>query len=514
MDSPSRQVAVSPCTTLTPLEATSNPLTDHSYTPQLPNRCPKPPSLPASVSDSDSTRLTPLPPALLSRLMKSLMETYNCRHGSVRVRKPRGNSDSALLQPYNHRRLSATATRGCHKRAPHVSSAKSHLSQDRPSSDTSLDRPQREYPSVLTLPETKSPRVSSEVVAETESQERSERHEQRNSSEYDSDQEGGRLVIDIGADELIEGPSNQRGSFMSLPDLERTEDQEVFQSDDTSPSELSPDTLTDLSPPQPIPFRFQDAWAYRIPRGAFDWPVPETSDFQFDSDPERDSTYTGARCCLEDKLGGISLGERANIERCTRNPFSLMETEKQQRNVDVPAATKHNLPIEIQQTLDSLEHQPSLTHQYFSIDQNKRNGHAPTPKEQTHKRFKSDTCPMPNGTHMKDEHPEDNRLPDKNSLHLQQYLAQCRPDLYQQHLLPYPLYHHLAPLLLQNAYQQNKYLYPSAIPIPINKQNEPILVQNPMTSTMPPLLLQGTNLYPLRYPEAPNMPHETLRGHK
>ena len=519
VDSPSRQ-ASSPCATLTPDETTSHPLTDHSYTAQLTNIPPALPPVP--TPDSDPTRLTPLPPSVMSRLLKTLMETYNCRHGPARARKPRGSSASALLQPSNHRRLSSTPTRGCHKRVPLVSSVKTHISQDRPSSDTSLERAQREYPIARTPPDTKSPQVSAEVVAETESQERTDRSEQRNSSDYDSD-EGGRLVIDIGADELMEGPSNQRGSFMSLPDLERTEDQEVFQSDDTSPSELSPDTLTEMSPAQPI--HFQDAWAYRVPREAFDWSVPETAGIQFDSYPDRDpeSLVTEDRYRLGEILDRISLGQQPATEKCTWNPFSLMDTEKTHKNVEVPVPTKHNLPIEIQQTLDSLEHQPSLCHQHFWSDQIKRNGHAASAKEPNQKRFKPELCSMSNGTHLKEEL-QDPRVPDKNALQLQ-YLAQCRPDLYSQHLLPYPLYHPLAPLLLQTPYlhpvalqqQQGKLIIPSGIPFPINKQHEQIIVQNPMTSSMPPLLLQGSNMYPLRYPsvpEGPGMSHESVRGHK
>ena len=502
-DSPPRQVVSSPCATLTPNQTTTSHLTDHTYiqTTELLNRSPIFPSVPSS--GTDPTRLTPLPPAVRCRLIKTLMETYNCRHGPVRARKPRGSSASALLQPSNHIRLSSTPLR-CHKRAPLVSSVKTHVSQERPSSDTSLERGQREYPSSLTPPETKSPLVSSEVVAETEAP---DRPDPRTSSDYDSDQEGGRLVIDIGSDEVIEAPSTQGGSSMSLPDLERAEDQEVFQSDDTSPSELSPDTLTDLSPAHPVQTGLQDAWAYRLPRGAFDWSAAETDSIQLDSCSNKDPVcaVSGDRNLLWERLDEICLGERPTRDRATRNPFSLVDTEKTQRNVEIPLPT-HNLPIEIQQTLDSLEHQP---HQQFWSDQNKRNGQSTTTKEPTHKRFKSD---------LSKEEP----LPDKNAMQLQ-YLAQCRPELYPPHaLLPYPMYHHLAPLLLQNPFlhpsalhQQGKLIFPPGFPFPISKQHEQILVQNPMTSTMPPLFLQGSNIYPLRYPSVPEgIPHESIRGHK
>ncbi|KAI6650336.1 Nuclear receptor corepressor-like [Oopsacas minuta] len=494
----------------------------------------------SSVHGGDPTQLTVLSPATHTRLMKALRDSCHCRSGLPRVRKYRRSSAAALLQPSNHRRLSSSTGGSTLNKRTTLATERSRVSQERPSSDTTLEHTTQtreiNYSAVMTSIEPTTPLISSEVVTEIDTPTAGgfDKREQRNSSDYDSDQEGGRLVIDTDADDVIveqAHPVTQGGSYTSLPDLERVEDQEVFQSDETS--ELSPDVLTELSPTQPIRARFEDAWAYRSSEIDPHWSSDPTS-FKFEeySDLEPDTIGLDEGDVLVERINRINF-PRTDPPPKKLNPFSRIDTTLKQRNVEVsrpiPIKLKHkhpkaSLPIEIQRTLKSLEGQQKLSQDLVWSD-HKRNGHSPPPKK--HKRFKPEISNIQNGNSLKEE-----PLEDKEALRLQ-YLAQCRPDLYQQHgILPYPsLYHPLSQLLLQNPYLSppllpptGKLILPPGIQFPINKQHEPILVQNPMTSTMshsfpPPLLLQGSGLYPIPYPAAPppdgpTQPHGNHRGPK
>ena len=480
-----------------------------------------------------------------AELMKVLRESCHCRSHLPRVKKYRPSSAAALLQPSNHRRLSAGQSGSVHKRAALAAAERTRVSKERPSSDTCLERrpKSREIssPAVLTPTEPVVHIVSSEVVTQTDTPTTgvAEKREQRNSSDYDSDQEGGRLVIDIDADDVIEEqtqPATQGGSFASLPDLERVEDQEVFQSDETS--ELSPDVITDLSPARPIQARFEDAWAYRS-HAEFQWPDSETTSFKFEdySDKEPESLGFAGGDRLVEKISQLSI-PRSDRPPKKWNHASRIETHSEQRNAElprpIPIKLKHKYPkaairIEIERGLKSLERNSrELTPQQQNPQEAvwgdpKRNGHSPSRKE--HKRFKSEATQQSNGHSVKDE-----PLDEKDAIRLQYLAPQCRPEVYQQQgLLPYPaIYHPLGQFLLQNPYLSppllpptGKLILPPGIQFPQSKQHEPILVQNPITSSMshsypPSLYFQGSSLYPMSFstappPDGPSQLHEIPR---
>ena len=481
-----------------------------------------------------------------AELMKLLRESCHCRSHLPRVKKYRPSSAAALLQPSNHRKLSAGQSGNIHKRAALAAAERTRVSKERASSDTCLERRPKSRgissPAVLTPTEPVTQLVSSEVVTQTDTPTTgvTEKKEQRNSSDYDSDQEGGRLVIDIDADDVIEEqahPVTQGGSFTSLPDLERVEDQEVFQSDETS--ELSPDVITELSPTRPMQARFEDAWVYRS-HSEFQWPAPETTSFRFEdySDREPESLGFAGGDRLAERISQLSFPRSDRPPKKWNHP-SRLDTHPSQRNAElprpIPIKLSHKYPkasirIEIERGLKSLEQNsreftPQQNPQEVVWGDPKRNGHSPSRKE--HKRFKPETTQQSNGHIVKEE-----LIEEKDAIRLQYLAPQCRPEVYQQQgMLPYPAIYPLGQFLLQNPYLSppllpptGKLILPPGIQFPINKHNEPILVQTPITSSMshsypPSILIQGPGLYPMSFSSAPppdglSQPHENPRGPK
>ena len=499
----------------TPL--TLSHLLDHSYA-SLSSPLTSLPPTPHAAHGSTHTLLTHISPALHSRLLKGLRES--CLGKPSRSKKPRRNSASALLQPSNHRKLSSGS--GQERRTPQlrpaeVDTERGRATQERSASDTSMDQQALSrtgnFSPLGTPAEAKTPViVCAEVVTETDAPlpDPSDKPDTQEFSDYDSDQEGGRLVIDVDADDVIEeAPPAAHGDNSSLPDpSERADEPEVFQSEDTSPSELSPD-LTDLSPAPPA--RFQDAWAYRDARADRFSPEAGQAPAQFESygelEPRRVDTREDALSEIISKLE-LPLSDRPPKKKW--NHLTLPPPRKPDPIRPIPtrypAGAPPLLPKAIHQSLNSLKSQDG---------EHKRNVQSP-PKE-TQKRFKPDNSQASNGTAVSS--PGKEEMSEESKAEALRLFAQYHPELVQQpRVISWnPLFHPMGQFLLQSQYltppqgipPPGKFLYPPAVPLTLTKQQEQSLLvrnplQNPLSSLQhpypPSLLLPGSGLYPLAYP--------------